>query len=300
MIIAIAGASGMIGRALARSLEGQGHEVRRLGRMKGDDGNWFRWDPSSGQIDTAALTGVDAVVNLAGANIAGGRWTDTRKQVLRDSRVLSTRLLSSQIARLEQRPPVMVNASGAGLYGITPEGWVDERSPRGNGFLAGLCAEWESSSGEAAKAGCRVVHVRLGVVLSPAGGALAKMIPPFRMGLGGPIGDGSAWLSWISLVDAVRVFERVIGDASIRGAVNGVTPNPVTNAEFAAALGKALGKPARFRTPAALLKVGFGQMAEETVLASARVRPSRLLDAGFEFMHPTIDAALTELVGGRS
>jgi uncharacterized protein (TIGR01777 family) len=291
MEITIAGASGLIGTALARAFERDGHGIRRLvrGNVKGP--GEYSWSPDAGTIDFPAIEGSDAVINLAGANLAGRRWTEKRKRLLRDSRVRSTDVIARCIANCASKPSVLVNASGVGYYGTHPEGWVDEQSPLGDGFLAGLCSAWENATAPAAAAGVRVVKVRSGVVLAKEGGALAKMLPVFKLGLGGPIGDGRMWLSWISICDLVRVVERVISDSEFVGAVNAATPNPVTNREFTKVLGRALGRPAIAPVPVWALRLALGEMADETLLASARAKPGRLLDAGFEFRHETIDAA---------
>ena len=299
MEITIAGASGLIGTALTRSLELGGHKVRRLNRGPAQAGGTFSWDPPAGEIDPAAIEGADAVVNLAGANLAGGRWTQKRKRLLRDSRVHSTDLVARCIATRASKPAVLVNMSGVGYYGTYPEDWVDESSANGGGFLAGLCSDWESATDPAATAGVRVVKLRSGVVIAREGGALAKMLTVFKLGLGGPIGGGRMWLSWISIVDLVRVVERVIGDVQFSGAVNAVAPNPVTNSEFARELGRALHRPAFVPVPAWALRLALGEMADETLLASARARPGRLLDAGFEFRHEKIDAAFDALLRTR-
>lgn len=296
MIATIAGASGLIGSALARSLEAAGHRVRRLVRTAAGGPDEFKWDPAGGEIDAAAIEGADAVLNFGGADIAGGRWTAARRRLIRDSRVLGTQLIARTMAGSLHKPSVFINASGAGIYGVHPEGWVDEDSPIGAGFLADVSREWEEATGVAATAGVRVVRLRMGVVIAADGGAVAKMAPIFRLGLGGPIGDGNMWLSWISIVDLVRVIERVIGDARLSGAVNAVAPNPCTNREFASELGTALGKSSAVRTPVFAVRMRFGEMADETILSSSRVRPKKLVDGGFEFVHPTIGEALRALI----
>lgn len=299
MEITIAGASGMIGSALMRHLGACGHSVRRLVRRGAEGSRCHLWDPATGSIAPAAIEGADAVINLAGASIAGGRWTPARKRQLRDSRVLSTRLIVRAIAESKTKPATLVNASGVGYYGTHPDGWVDESSPAGDGFLAELCTEWESAADLAAAAGVRVVKLRLGVVIAREGGALAKMLPAFRLGLGGPIGGGRMWMSWISIVDLASVVERVILDPRFAGGVNVVTPNPVTNGEFTRELGRALGRPAFVPVPAWALRLALGEMADETILASARARPSRLLETGFEFQHESIASALGEALRRR-
>ncbi|HUG13043.1 MAG TPA: TIGR01777 family oxidoreductase [Opitutaceae bacterium] len=299
MEITIAGASGLIGTAVARSFEKGGHQIRRLVRGNAKGPGDFSWKPDTGAIDPAAIEGADVVINLAGANIAGGRWTQKHKGLLRDSRVCSTDLIARCVAACVSKPAVLVNASGVGYYGTDPEGWIDEQSPLGGGFLAGLCSDWENAAEPAVAAGVRVVKLRFGVVIASEGGALAKMLPVFKLGLGGPIGGGRMWLSWISIVDLVRVLDRVIADPKLVGAVNAVAPNPVTNLEFTKELGRALGRPAIVPVPAWALRLALGEMADETLLASARARPARLLEAGFAFRHETIAAAFADLLGSR-
>jgi len=296
MQITLTGASGMVGSALVKSFEAGGHTVRRVVRSHEDGPNRYLWDPESGQIDPAAIEGADAVVNLAGANIAGGRWTAARKRLIRESRVLGTTLLARCIADAKVKPRVLVNASGVGYYGVNSEAWLDEDSAHGGGFLAGVCREWEKATGAAATAGVRVVLLRMGVVISAKGGALGRLLPIFRSGLGGPIGEGKMWMSWISIDDLAGAVEHVIGNAAINGPVNAVSPNPITNREFSKALGEALHRPALLRTPAWAVRLAFGEMADETVLASARARPRRLVEAGFDFKHPEIGDALARVL----
>ena len=295
MEVAIAGANGFVGSALTRHFESHGHSVRRIVRGKPGSPQCFRWDPAKGTIDPRGVDGADAVINVSGANLASGRWTETRMREIRDSRVLGTKLIADTIAAAKTRPAVFVNVSGAGFYGTHPEGWVDESAPRGDGFLAGVCEEWEGATAPAASAGTRVVLLRMGFVVAPDGGPLEKMLPVFRLGLGGPIGDGSMWLSWISIVDLVRVYEQALTDERWTGAINAVSPNPCTNKELATELGRAIGRPAAIRTPVAAVRMAFGKLADETILASARVRPEKLLTLGFEFRHPTITDALKPL-----
>lgn len=293
MQIAIAGASGLIGSALVNALGASGHTIRRLVRAGGGLGpGCFSWDPKAGMIESAAIEGADAVINLAGANIAGARWTRARRRLLLESRVLSTTLIARAIAESRARPTVLLNASGIGYYGTHPEGWVDESSPAGGGFLAGLCGEWESATEPAAAAGTRVAKLRLGVVIAREGGALAKMLPVFRLGLGGPVAGGRMWMSWISIADLVRVVERALVDPRIAGGVNVVAPTPATNAELTRELARALRRPAIMPVPAWVLRLALGRMADETLLASARARPRVLQETGFGFRHSSIGAAV--------
>jgi uncharacterized protein (TIGR01777 family) len=293
MQIAIAGASGLIGSALVRALGDRGHSIRRLVRSGGElEPGCFAWNPAAGEIDGAAIEGADAVINLAGANIAGARWTKARRRSLRDSRVFSTNLISRAIVESHDRPTVLLNASAIGYYGTHPEGWVDESSPVGGGFLAGLCSEWEGATEPAAAAGVRVARLRFGVVIARQGGALAKLLPVFRLGLGGPIAGGQMWMSWISIADLIRVVEQALADPRIAGGVNVVAPLPATNAELTRELSRALRRPAILPVPAWALRLALGRMADETLLASARARAGVLQSAGFTFRHESIGAAI--------
>ena len=296
MQIAIAGASGLVGRALVRHLGRSGHAVVRLVRRAAEAEDEVSWDPAVGRIEVGKLATCDALVNLAGENIAEGRWTVARKQVLRSSRLDSTRLLAETMSGGAWRPRVWVNASAVGIYGSRGDEWLDEGSAAGTGFLAELCRDWEAATGPAAVAGVRVVSLRLGVVLSPDGGALAKMLPWFRRGAGGPVGDGQMWVSWIALDELVRVVETALSDPALVGPVNAVSPQPVRQGEFAAALGRVLERPARIRTPGTMLRLLFGEMGEATLLASQRVRPTALERCGFAFAPGTLETTLRTLL----
>ena len=287
LTVAVSGAGGMIGGAFLTALAREGHRVRRLVRRKpvGESGEIF-WDPEAGEIDTVRLEGADAVVHLAGANIAGRRWSASRKRLLRTSRIDGTSLIADALASLGRKPAVFVSASATGYYGNRGDEPLDEESGRGDGFLADLCADWESAADRAREAGIRVVHPRIGLVLSGRGGALAKMLPPFRLGMGGTIGDGRQVISWITLDDMVRVLLRLIDDAGLDGPVNAVSPEPVTNRRFMKRLGKALRRPAIMPLPALLVSLLFGEMGRETVLSGARVLPGKLEKAGFSFLFP--------------
>lgn len=299
MQIAVTGASGLVGSALVRSLESEGHSVRRLVRSVGNGPDSFPWDPQHGRIDPDAINGTDAVVHLAGANIAAGRWTEARRRLIRDSRVHGTRLIARAIADARVKPRVLVSASAIGYYGDRGEDLIDESATSGSGFLAKVCEEWELAARDASAAGVRVVWLRTGIVLSPKGGALGRLLPVFRAGLGGPISDGRMWMSWITIDDLVRAIGHLIADVRLEGPVNAVTAAPVMNREFSKALGKAVRRPAFFRIPAWVLRLALGQMADEAVLASARVHPRRLLESAFEFKHPEIGPALEEILGSR-
>ena len=290
MTILISGASGLVGRALVPALEAGGHRVIKLTRDKGG-GAVSTWNPDAGEIDLNRVGPLDAVVHLAGETIAQ-RWTPSVKRRIRDSRVNGTRLLAGALAALPAPPKILVCASAAGIYGDRGDEVLDERSSLGTGFLAGVCRDWEAAARVAAGQGMRVVHLRLGIVLTPDGGALAKMLPAFRCGLGGRLGDGRACWSWIALGDVVSAIQFVLGDQAMLGPVNAVSPLPVTNSEFARTLGRVLGRPVIFPVPRFALNLLFGEMAREAMLASCRAQPARLLESGFVFRHPKLEPAL--------
>lgn len=299
MHILLSGSSGLIGSALIPALAGEGHRVTRLVRSTPRDaGDSIPWDPAAGVLDAPSLEGFDAVVHLAGESIAGGRWTVERKARIRDSRVNGTRLLSERLAQLARPPKVLISASAVGYYGDRGDETLTEESPPGSKFLAGVCSEWEAATELAAHRGIRVVVLRCGVVLSPTAGALAKMLFPFRMGVGGVVGSGKQYFSWISIDDLVRAIMHVLKTDSLRGAVNAVAPHAVTNAEFTKALGQVLGRPTIVPMPAFAARIAFGEMADELLLASARVVPSKLLDSRFVFRHTEIEPALRDLLQG--
>ena len=291
--IAVSGSSGLVGSKLARVLSDQGDTVLRLTRnsQKGSASDLF-WDPEEGLVNPQRLSGVDAVIHLAGENIAEGRWNSVKKGRIRSSRVDGTRRLSEQIARCENPPKVMVCASAIGFYGDRGDEILTESSLPGEGFLSDLCQEWESATSPARQAGIRVVNVRIGVVLASHGGALAKMLTPFRLGLGGVIGDGSQYWSWISLEDLVRVLIWVMEHDSIEGTVNAVAPESVTNREFTKTLGQVLSRPTVFPLPGFVAGIVLGEMAEHLLLASTRVSPVNLVQSGFAFEHHGLRDAL--------
>lgn len=295
--VAISGASGLIGSALAAVLTTAGHQVVSLVRRTPTGGNEVAWNPETGFVEQDGLCGVDAVVHLAGESIAAGRWTPARRRRILASRIESTRLLASTVARLERRPRVFVSASAIGFYGDTGDTAVDETGPRGTGFLAEVCAAWEEAADPARAAGLRVVHPRFGVVLAATGGALAKLLPIFRTGAGGPVGNGRQWMSWVSLDDAVGAILHLLADTSAHGPVNVVAPQPVRNRDFARTLGRVLGRPALLPVPATALRVAYGEMAEQTLLASNRILPGRLADAGFVYVTPDLEGALRAELG---
>jgi len=299
MNIAISGASGLIGSALAAGAAEAKHVVTRLVRSTAAAGSaGIGWDPSRGPHEPQRLEGIDAVVHLAGAGIAAGRWTKERKEGIRASRIDGTRNLATALAGLRRPPRALLCASAVGFYGDRGEEWLDEGSAPGSGFLASVCRGWEDASMPAMAAGIRVVHLRFGVVLSRGGGALPRMLPPFRLGLGGRIGSGAQYMSWIALADVVAAILHLLASDAARGAVNLVAPNPVTNREFTRALGRALSRPTVLPLPAAIARLAFGEMADEMLLASQRARPASLDASGFTFQHPAIDAALAALLRG--
>ena len=292
MRVLISGAGGLVGRSLASALEREGHTVTRLVRSAPRGGLEFRWDPAAGVLDPEALTGCDAVVHLAGAGIADGRWTPRRKAEILESRRLGTRLIASAITRTAAPPRVFICASAVGYYGDRGDEVLSEASGPGTGFLADVVRVWEEEARGAARPGVRVVHLRMGLVLAAGGGALQRMALPFRLGLGGPIGGGRQWMSWIGLRDLVRVFGHVLADGGIAGPVNAVSPGALTNLDFARALGRVLGRPAFLPVPAWALRVALGEMGRELMLFSQRVTPARLMASGFVVERPGIDQAL--------
>lgn len=292
--IAITGASGMIGQALTATLRAEGRTILPISRRAVPGGT--RWDPGRGVLDARALEGIDAVIHLAGENIGGGRWTAARKQLLRDSRLTPTRLLAETIGRLAQPPRVLISVSAVGIYGNRGDQLLDEHATLGNDFLANLAAEWEAAADPVQAVGVRVVHPRFGVVLSAQGGALARLLPPFKLGLGGPVGDGKQWLAWIAIADVVGVMRHLLAQADLTGPVNGVAPEQVTNADFGRTLGRVLHRPAVVPLPAAVLKLAFGEMAEATLLASQRVVPAQLERTGYQWRFPLLEPALREIV----
>jgi uncharacterized protein (TIGR01777 family) len=291
--VGVTGAGGLVGSALSTALEASGATVKRWVRRPASvSGNELAWDPVAGTIDSGALAGLDAMVHLAGENIAGGRWSVERKERIRSSRVEGTRLIAGALAQAEKGPRVLVSASAIGYYGDRGEERIDEESSPGTGFLAETCQEWEQSVAPAVEAGVRVVLLRIGVVLSRHGGALARMLLPFRLGLGGRLGNGRQYMSWIALDDLVRIVLRALSDERLEGPVNAVAPNPVRNAEFTARLGAALRRPAVLPVPAFALGLLLGEMGRELLLAGARIEPRSLLDSDFEFRFPDLDSAL--------
>lgn len=300
MEIAITGATGLIGTALAASLRADGHQVRAVSRSTGP-GSTIAWDPSAGTIDAAALEGLDAVVHLAGEPIAARPWTASQRGKIVDSRVQGTRLLAGTLAALERPPAVLVSGSAIGAYGDRGDEELTEASPRGTGFLADVCARWEAAADVAAQAGIRVAHIRTGIVLAAHGGALGAQLPIFKLGLGGKAGRGDQWLPWISLADEVAAIRFTIDQPALAGAVNLVGPNPVTSAAFTRALGRAVHRPTLLTIPGFVrhLPGGVGPLLDSLLFSSARVLPDVLTAAGFTFADTDIDATLAEIVGAR-
>lgn len=300
MKIAITGSSGLIGSALRLQLEGEGHTVLGVSRSGGKTDDSVRWDPRKGEIEREKLTGVDAVVHLAGENIASGRWTEEQRRKIRDSRVVGTRFLAQVLTELESPPKVFISASAIGYYGSRGDEILDEDSGPGEGFLSEVAKEWEEAASTAAESGIRTVHPRIGVVLSTQGGALQKMLTPFKLGLGGRIGNGRQHFSWIGIHDVVEGIRWCLLEEGLKGPVNLVAPNPVTNREFTHTLGKVLNRPTPFPVPSFVLQIVLGKMAAEAlVLSSTRVVPKRLEESGFNFSTPNLEGALRRLLGER-
>jgi uncharacterized protein (TIGR01777 family) len=291
MRILISGSTGLVGSALVPFLTASGHQVIRLVRSGGDAGS-IQWNPEEGTIDHGRMEGVDAVVHLAGENIAAGRWTSARKQKIRDSRVKGTRLLAESLAGMTRRPQVLVSASAIGYYGHRGDEILREESPPGQGFLPDVCRQWEAATDPATRKGIRVVHPRIGLVLSSKGGALAKMLPPFKMFVGGKVGSGQQYWSWITLDDLCAVILHCIEAGTLHGPVNAVSPSAVRNLEFTKTLGKVLSRPTIFPLPAFAARIALGEMADELLLASARVEPTKLSATRFSFRHKELEPAL--------
>jgi uncharacterized protein (TIGR01777 family) len=294
----IFGASGFLGTALIRSLLGSGSRVTAFSRTRGrNQPGMGHWSPQAGTIETERLEGSDAVVNLAGENIADGRWTPARKRELWASRVDTTALLCAALAKLKRPPHVLVNASAVGFYGHRGDEAVYEESERGAGFLAELCAAWEAATEPASQAGIRVVRMRFGMILAPQGGALAKMLRPFRLGLGGRLGSGEQRVPWIALADAVGATRFSLRHPELSGPVNAVAPEPLTNLQLTEALGRVLRRPVALPVPAFALKAALGsEMAGELLLSGANVRPRRLEVTGYRFEYPRLDDALEAML----
>ena len=298
MKVLITGASGLIGKVLQRSFDEKGYELLLASRSEPKDGRHIKWDPDSGfaDADLPRLEGLDAVVHLAGENVSGLRWTEEKKKAIRDSRVFGTRSMIETFDKLRDKPKVFVSGSAIGFYGDRGDEMMTESSAAGKTFLAETCKEWEGESRRAEELGIRTVLLRTGIVLSKDGGALAAMITPFKLGVGGVVGSGKQWMSWISLDDVVGVINFALENESVRGAVNVVAPNPVTNEKFTKTLGSVLYRPTFLPLPQFAVQMGFGEMGDALLLDSTRVVPKRLLDAGYEFRFTDLKPALEHAV----
>jgi len=293
--VAVTGATGLVGRNLCAFLSTAGHRVTRIVRSPGPGD--VGWDPMQGRLDPAAIEGVDAVVHLAGESILGLRWTEAKKRAIRESRVRGTRLLVDTFAKMASPPATLVSASAVGFYGDRPDGDVDESSAPGRGFLADVCRDWEAEAQGAERLGLRVVRLRIGVVLTASGGALAAQLPLFRLGLGGPVGHGRQGLSWIGLDDLIYAIHFVLNRSDVAGAVDATAPGAVPNRVFARELGRVLRRPAVLPAPAFALRLALGEMADEMLLGGAVARPGALEAAGFRFVHPDLGSCLAFELG---
>ena len=300
MKILITGATGFIGSQLVAALAKQRHEVLRLTRGGGDasDPRIFHWDPDKGEIDPRALDGLDAVIHLAGENLSAKRWSPAFKAQILDSRVKAARTLLEGLSRTQTKPKTFIAAAAIGYYGDRGSEELSEDSRPGNDFLAQVCQSWEAETRKAADLGCRTVQLRIGMVLGKEGGALAKMLLPFKLGVGGKVGSGSQYYSWISIQDLVKAFLFVLETPSCEGVYNAVSPNAVTNAQFTTSLGRAVSRPALFPMPAFAARLAFGEMADALLLGGQRVNPARLKAAGFKWEHPFIGEALNKIING--
>ena len=292
MKILVSGSHGLVGTALGKSLAAKGHELFALVRHAPETPSEVEWYPERGSLALSRLEGMDAVVHLAGESIAEGRWSDEKKKRISESRVKGTTVLSEALGNLKHPPQTLISASAIGYYGNRNDEILTEESAPGKDFLAGVCNEWEQAADSASRKGIRVVKTRFGVILSADGGALKKMLPPFRMGVGGRIGSGRQWMSWIALDDVVAGIEFALATESLSGPVNFVAPHPVTNAEFTKTLGKVLSRPTIFPIPAFAVRLAFGEMADALLLSGQRVEPARLTKAGYRFQYDNLEASL--------
>lgn len=298
MHVLVTGSTGLVGSALLPFLTTGGHQVTRLVRSAPRPGTAaVLWNPAAGHLDGSALEGLDAVVHLAGESIAGGRWTPSKKASIRASRVQGTRLLCETLAQRTTPPTVLVSASAIGYYGDRGTEVLYEESAPGSDFLAEVCRDWEAATAPAVQRGIRVVHLRLGMVLSPAGGALGKMLLPFKLGVGGMLGDGQQYMSWIALDDVLGAIHHALVTPAVHGPVNAVAPHPVPNREFTSILGRVLGRPTLVPLPAFAARLAFGDMADALLLSSTRVAPAHLVDTGYVFAYPELEEALRHLLG---
>ncbi len=291
MKVLVTGSSGLVGSSLVPTLESAGHDAVCLVRSE-NNAPGSHWSPAHGKIHVEQPESINGVVHLAGENIAEGRWTAEKKQRILESRTQGTQLLSQTIAQWTPQPEVLVSASAIGYYGDRGDEMCDESSPPGSGFLADVCCEWEAATSPASESGIRVVNLRIGVVLSGKGGALAKMLLPFKLGVGGRVGGGHQYMSWIAIDDLVGVILHCLENETLRGPVNAVAPHPVTNRQFTAALGGVLHRPTIFPMPAFAARIALGEMADQLLLSSTRVRPARLEESGYTYRHSQLDDAL--------
>jgi uncharacterized protein (TIGR01777 family) len=297
MKILVTGSTGLVGSALLPFLRSKGHEVFRLVRSQAKAGPAeIFWNPEQGIDDTSRLEGMDAAMHLAGENISEGRWTKEKKARIRESRVKGTRVLSEALARLSQPPRVLLSASATGYYGDRGDEIMREESPPGSDFLAQVCLDWEAATEPAAQAGIRVVRLRFGVILTPKGGALSKMLAPFQFGVGGRLGSGRQYMSWITLDDVVRVIDHALTNENLSGPVNVVAPAPVTNYEFTKTMGRVLSRPTLFPVPSFAIRLAFGEMGDAALLSSTRAEPARLKESGYVFQHPELESALRQML----
>ncbi|MDQ4106594.1 MAG: TIGR01777 family oxidoreductase [Actinomycetota bacterium] len=297
MQVLVSGATGLLGSALTPELESRGHRMITLSRSKPDAEGVIRWDPSRGQLDASRLEGIDAVVHLAGESIAEGRWTPEKKRRILDSRRQGTRLLAESIAARSTPPRVMVSASAVGYYGDRGNELLREESAPGSDFLARVCQQWEEAADPAREAGVRVVHPRIGIVLSTEGGALARMLPVFKLGVGGKVGSGDQYWSWVAFDDVVGAIVHALMDENVRGPVNVGSPNPLTNAGYTKVLGQVLNRPTLFPLPAPAARLMLGEVADALLLASQRMEPAKLKATGYDFRYPELEGALRHLLG---
>jgi uncharacterized protein (TIGR01777 family) len=302
MRILISGSTGFLGTALIESLEREGHTILRLARpdagskqTRSATSQTIQWDPVGGALDAAGAEGADALVHLAGASIAEGRWNDSRKNLLRTSRIDATRHLMGALSKLQRPPQVIAASSAVGFYGNRGDELLTETAGPGNDFLAHLCRGWEAETARGAEFGARVVMLRFGIVLAAHGGALPRMALPFKLGAGGKLGSGRQWMSWLTLAEAVGMIRFALTNAALTGPTNAVTPNPLQNAEFTRILAKTLHRPALFPAPGFALRIMLGEMADALLLASQRVKPSRLEQAGYQFAEPDLAPALAAI-----
>lgn len=298
-VVVITGITGLVGARLSERLSDAGYEVRGYSRNPQGRPGLYAWNPSAGEIDATALDGATAVVHLAGDNIADGRWTEAKKERIRQSRVDGTRLIAETIAAREQKPGVLVSASAIGWYGDRGDERLDESSAPGEGFLPIVCQQWEEAAKPAADAGVRVVNLRIGVVISTHGGALQKMLLPFRLGAGGVVGSGEQLMSWVDLDDVVGAIQFAIEQATLDGPVNATAPQPATNREFTKTLGSVLRRPTIIPMPGFAARLAFGELADDLMLSGAKIHPRRLHEAGYQFAYPELELSLRHVIGDK-